>query len=114
MQRARLIADIDRCYLCGNTYKREDLTLDHEIPVVVDLLKALDVRNLRPACEPCHKTKSSSEQSLAKRNGSTSIGKPDVITEITSGGTGSVYSLLIAGAPGNYLANRVFVGSATE
>ncbi|WP_211258791.1 HNH endonuclease [Spirillospora albida] len=106
-----MIAEIDRCYLCGESYERANLVLDHEVPVVLDLLKALDVRNLRPACAPCHRTKSNSEQSLAKRNGSTSIGKSDVITEIAPGGVGTTYELVTALPMDNYLANRIFVGS---
>lgn len=67
MQRARLIKPTDRCDVCGEQFPREALTLDHVMPVVTDLTKALDVNNLRPVCEPCHRIKTDSEQILAKR-----------------------------------------------
>ncbi|MFV2174467.1 HNH endonuclease signature motif containing protein [Actinomadura sp. LOL_016] len=112
MQRDRLIADIDRCYLCGSTHRREGLVLDHEIPVALDLLKALDARDLKPACESCHRIKSNSEQSLGKRNGSTSIGKGDMVTEIAPRKAKPVYGLTVAAPWHNHLASRVFVCSS--
>lgn len=67
MQRSRLIREEDYCYICGCHFMREALVLDHIVPVVTDLLRALDVNNLKPACEACHRIKTNGEQMLAQR-----------------------------------------------
>jgi thymidylate synthase ThyX len=67
MQRPLLIKEVDRCYACGKRFRREDLVLDHIIPVAVDLKKALDSDNLAPACGHCHRLKTNAEQKLATR-----------------------------------------------
>lgn len=67
MQRASRIKPVDRCHLCGGRYPREELILDHVVPVALDLTRALDVENLAPACTGCHRTKTNAEQRLAHR-----------------------------------------------
>lgn len=112
MQRASLIGDPDDCHLCGRRFARGDLTLDHEIPVVLDLLKALDVRNLRPACEPCHRMKSNAEQRLAKRNGSIAIARPETVVSSSDGDEQvPVFELIICEGSRNHLANGIVVRS---
>jgi thymidylate synthase (FAD) len=75
MQRPLLIKEVDRCYACGRRFRREDLFLDHIIPVAVDLKKALDVDNLAPSCGHCHRLKANAEQKLATRQYKTSGSK---------------------------------------
>ena len=41
MMRSRLISDVDRCYLCGAEETFEELELDHVVPVIDDLMRAL-------------------------------------------------------------------------
>ena len=67
MQRMTSIQPVDRCYGCGRRFPREALKLDHLIPVAVDLRRALDVTNLRPMCERCHRRKTNEEQRYARR-----------------------------------------------
>lgn len=67
MQRNRLIKEEDCCYLCGTEHIRSVLVLDHVVPVVTDLTKALDVNNLKPICPVCDKIKTAGEQKLAQR-----------------------------------------------
>ena len=62
MMRSRLISDVDRCYLCGAEETFEELELDHVVPVIDDLMRALDADNLRPICKSCHKKKTATEQ----------------------------------------------------
>ncbi|GGK82615.1 hypothetical protein Ppa06_59890 [Planomonospora parontospora subsp. parontospora] len=109
MQRLRLIKEADTCYVCSGVFPREDLTLDHVVPVAADLLKALDERNLAPACRPCHRKKTDSEQALAKRGGKISIAKPDPIASIEEDGEEMTYDLAVEGPWHNFLANGVVV-----
>lgn len=67
MQRASLLPKDTDCYICGKSYHRENLTLDHVVPVVENLKLALDIDNLKPACISCHREKSNKEQVLANR-----------------------------------------------
>jgi thymidylate synthase ThyX len=67
MQRETLIPHDTECYLCGKPFHRSNLVLDHFVPVVEDLKRALDPANLRPACHSCHKAKTDKEQILAQR-----------------------------------------------
>jgi len=75
MQRQIRIKPFDRCYLCGRRRAREDLVLDHVVPVAVDLRRALDVDNLAPACLPCHRVKTNAEQRFADRTNKTAGSK---------------------------------------
>lgn len=68
MQRNRLIRSIDFCSVCDEGFAREELILDHVVPVVEDLKKALDIKNLRPICATCHRLKTNQEQKLSNRN----------------------------------------------
>ena len=67
MQRETRIKPIDRCYACGERFQRDGLVLDHVIPVAADLKRALDIENLAPMCESCHRSKTNTEQRLARR-----------------------------------------------
>ncbi|MEV4244641.1 FAD-dependent thymidylate synthase [Streptosporangium canum] len=109
MQRLRLIKETDTCYLCSGSFRREELALDHVVPVAVDLLKALDESNLSPACLPCHRKKSDSEQALAKRGGKIAVAKPDSIVSIEDGGEEMTYDLSVEGPWHNFLANGIVV-----
>jgi thymidylate synthase (FAD) len=109
MQRNRLIDEIDVCYLCSRTFVRAALELDHVIPVAMDLGKALDERNLAPACEPCHAEKSANEQSLAKRSGKVAVAKPDLVIAVQEDGEEMTYDLSVEGPWHNFLAGGVVV-----
>jgi thymidylate synthase ThyX len=80
MQRLTKIKPVDRCYLCGKKFAREDLVLDHVVPVALDLKRALDVDNLAPACTRCHRRKTNGEQVLASREYKTAGAKYVAIT----------------------------------
>jgi 5-methylcytosine-specific restriction endonuclease McrA len=67
MQRMSRIHPIDRCYICARKFPREELVLDHVVPVAADLQLALDPDNLAPTCKPCHRLKTNAEQRLAHR-----------------------------------------------
>jgi flavin-dependent thymidylate synthase len=109
MQRLRLIKETDTCYRCAASFAREELVLDHVVPVAVDLVKALDERNLAPMCLPCHREKSASEQALARRGGKVAVAKPDSIVSIEDGGEEMTYDLAVEGPWHNFLANGIVV-----
>ncbi|MGW1214860.1 FAD-dependent thymidylate synthase [Streptomyces sp. NPDC002499] len=109
MQRDRLIGDTDRCHLCEESFPREQLALDHVVPVAADLTRALDERNLAPACEPCHAAKSASEQNLARRGGKIAVALPDPIVSIEDDGEEMTYDLTVEGPWHNFLANDIVV-----
>lgn len=66
-QRSRLIRDVDSCHVCGRTHPRDELILDHVVPVASCLRLALDESNLKPICDPCNRIKVAGEQKLARR-----------------------------------------------
>lgn len=108
MQRDALIKPVDGCYLCGALLEREKLVLDHVVPVAADLAKALDVGNLRPACEPCHRAKSEDERKLAAPQVTT--GAKFVRYERVGGPAEEMtYDLSVQGPWHNYLANGIVV-----
>ncbi|MFG3229167.1 FAD-dependent thymidylate synthase [Kitasatospora sp. NPDC048194] len=109
MQRNRLIDELDVCYLCSRTFPREALQLDHVVPVALDLGKALDEKNLQPACEDCHAAKSADEQALAKRGGKVALAKADLVTAIADDGEEMTYDLAVEGPWHNFLANGIVV-----
>jgi thymidylate synthase (FAD) len=109
VQRKRLIKQQDVCYLCSRVFPRDELELDHVIPVAVDLLKALDERNLSPACGPCHAEKSAREQSLAQRGGKVAVAKADMLVSVVDDGEEMTYDLSVAGPWHNFLANDIVV-----
>jgi thymidylate synthase ThyX len=109
MQRKRLIRDEDRCYVCGAKYPRELLVLDHVVPVVSDLLRALDVTNLKPICEPCNRIKTNAEQTLARR-GCTAGSKFVRVAETPKRiGEGMTYDIEMEGPHHNFVANGIVV-----
>ena len=109
MQRQRLIKEIDTCRLCGQDFPRDQLALDHVVPVAGDLTQALDEKNLAPACEPCHAVKSAGEQALAKRGGKIAKAVPDLILSIEDDGEEMTYDLSVEGPWHNFLANGIVV-----
>lgn len=67
MQRASIIGDGTTCNSCNELFAAKDMELDHIVPVVSDLSKALDASNLQALCKDCHRSKTDSEQILAAR-----------------------------------------------
>lgn len=109
MQRNRLIDEQDVCYLCSRVFPREALELDHVVPVALDLGKALDEKNLAPACGDCHTAKSAGEQALARRGGKVALAKADLVTGIVEDGEEMTYDLSVEGPWHNFLAGGIVV-----
>ena len=109
MQRAALIPKDTDCYLCGKSFHRDNLTLDHVVPVVENLKLALDVDNLKPACISCHRAKSDKEQVLANRCNVAGVKwvrlrrKPYRVSEEMT------YDITMNGPHHNFVANGVVV-----
>ena len=110
MQRALLIGEIDTCYSCGTRKTRDELQLDHVVPVVVDLTKALDRENLKPICVACHRAKMKLEQRFAARRGCyvapTFVRLPRTPVRVAEEET---YDIEMHAPNHNFVANRVVV-----
>jgi flavin-dependent thymidylate synthase len=109
MQHKRLIKEMDVCYLCSRLFPREALELDHVVPVAADLMKALDEKNLAPACLECHERKSAAEQALAQRGGELAVARPDMIVSVADDGEEMTYDLSVEGPWHNFLADGIVV-----
>jgi thymidylate synthase ThyX len=109
MQRQRLIKETDTCHLCGQDFPRDQLALDHVVPVAGDLTQALDEKNLAPACEPCHALKSAGEQALAQGGGEIAKAVPDLIVAVEDDGEETTYDLSVEGPWHNFLAGGIVV-----
>ena len=109
MQRNRLIKPMDACHICSDVLPREELELDHVVPVVRDLLKALDESNLAPICEACHANKNAEEQTLARRAGMVAAATPDQVVAIVDDGEEETYDLSVEGPWHNFLAGGIVV-----
>lgn len=108
-QRESLIDYEDCCYLCDGTFLRDELELDHVVPVVVDLAKALDTNNLKPACRDCHRSKTTSEQCLPDRVGCVSGARADRVVSIALSVIDETYDLVVDEPWHNFFANGVVV-----
>lgn len=109
MMRNKLIRPVDYCYICSRQFDRDDLVLDHEISVAEDLTKALNVKNIKPACKICHREKTNREQKLSDRNIvagsklSRLLGKPKRVSEEMT------YDIEMNGPWHNFVANGIVV-----
>ena len=110
MQREILIKELDYCSSCGVRRMRDQLQLDHVIPVVMDITKALDRSNLTSLCDSCHRLKSNSEQQYAERRGSdvapTFVRLPRNPVRVREEET---YDIEMRAPIHNFVANRVVV-----
>lgn len=98
-----------QCYICEAYFKYEDIHLDHVIPVISDLSKALDPRNLKPACHRCHRSKTNLEQRLSYRRGCVASAIEVVVNNIEYVGEEMTYDLTMESPNNNFLANSFVV-----
>lgn len=103
------IAAIDSCYQCGGLFAKEELELDHVIPVVESIKLALDGANLLPICKPCHRTKTNAEQVLARRRPQTVGLKFDRVILVKSDGEEMTYDIEMPGPWHNFIADGFVV-----
>ncbi|MEV4065032.1 HNH endonuclease [Nonomuraea dietziae] len=113
MQRERLIEEVDVCYCCHRRFARDELALDHVIPVALDLTRALDEGNLAPACLPCHRVKTDSEQALARRGGKIAVAGPERVAAVEPQGPARAFGVRLAPGANNLLAGGILVRAAT-
>lgn len=106
--REELIQDNDACYECGGVFSREELALDHVVPVIEDLSLALTKSNLKPACEKCHRQKTNGEQALAKRGTVIGVRWESVTAAPEVVGEEMTYDLSVSGHH-NFVANGLVV-----
>lgn len=107
-QRTGIIMPVDCCYLCGQRFPFEELELDHVVPVVEDLARALDVTNLSPICKKCHRPKSNLENGVNARPGTKLKALPDRVVDVRSAGPEMTYDMEVPDWR-NYTANGLVV-----
>lgn len=108
-QRERLIGATGTCHLCARSFPREELALNHRVPVAADLALALDESNLAPVCEECHTRRSGEEQALARGAAMTGTALPDRIVSVTQDAEEMTYDLSVEGPWHNFLADGIVV-----
>jgi thymidylate synthase (FAD) len=106
-RREHLIEETDSCHLCGGSFPRHELALDHVVPVADDLARALDEDNLAPVCEECHAGKSAGERTRDMDR--TVAARPDRIVSVADEGEEMTYDLSVEGPWHNFLANGIVV-----
>lgn len=109
MMRTRLIKETDRCYLCNTRLCREELVLDHVIPVAESLISALDEKNLKPACTKCHRAKTDSEQPNRIGMSRRGVRWERVSRRPERVGEEMTYDISVEGPHHNYVANDLVV-----
>ena len=108
MMRPRLLRTLDTCYVCEGSFRYDDLELDHVVPVIQDLKRALDETNLRPICAECHRLKTNEEQAL--RSSKTKQGvRWTPIVEVRPCGEEMTYDIGVESEHHNFLADGVVV-----
>ena len=107
-QRERLIHPTDWCYICERDFSRNDLVLDHIVPVMADLSKALDDKNLAPACIECHREKTNDEQSVEREIVAGSKYVP-LASIRQRAGTEPTYDIVMDDPWHNFVANGIVV-----
>lgn len=109
MQRDRMIGEHDSCYICGVHCHRSELVMDHIVPVVADITKALDVSNLAPICAMCHKIKTASEQKLARRANVAGTKFVRLLSTPRPCSEEMSYDISMGGEHHNFIANGIVV-----
>lgn len=92
------------CYICDEHFEKDDLELDHKVPVMDDLKLALDPENLGFACNDCHRDKSIGEGSRSIRMGSRQSLVPDRIVFIGDPYEEETYDLVLDDPVHNFIA----------
>lgn len=110
-QRDRLIKPVDQCSVCEQWFDAAQLELDHVVPVVEDLARALDITNLRPICGACHVDKTATEQPPRQLVAGS---KFVAVRSIEPAGERMTYDLEVEGPWNNYLANGIVVHNSQE
>ena len=110
MQRPHRIRAIDHCRACGKRAPRDELVLDHIVPVAADLKRALDPSNLAVICTRCHRRKTSLEQGYARRDNKAAgskhvplLSSPRLVSEEET------YDITMEGPHHNFVADGVVV-----
>lgn len=108
-QKRNLIGGVGTCHVCHRQAFGVNLHLDHVIPVCEDLTKALDVNNLKPICEPCHRDKTNAEQALARRRTQQLGARYERVLSVMPDGEEMTYDIEMPAPWHNFVADGVVV-----
>lgn len=109
MMRNRLLGEFAVCYKCNNSFPKDEIELDHVIPVIDNLKLALDENNLKPICIQCHLEKTAGEQSDKKEKTRRGIRWEKVDHLPILQGVAETYDIEVEGPHHNYCANDLVV-----
>ncbi|MCW2615473.1 MAG: hypothetical protein JWN08_2467 [Frankiales bacterium] len=104
-----VIAAMDACHVCGGVFTREELEVDHVVPVSKDLRLALDRENLAPICIPCHEVETGRESWEVTRRPMASGARDERITAIEDAGEEMTYDLEMPAPWHNFVADGFIV-----
>lgn len=110
-QQRHMIQEVDTCHRCGGIFSKNELQLDHVIPVCESLKLALDEDNLAPICIPCHDVKSREETSRNYENRRQRADgvRFEKVTAIQESYEEMTYDLEMPGPYHNFIANGLVV-----
>lgn len=110
-QKKEVVQPVDACYLCSGIFLYEELEVDHVIPVRDDLLRSLDLTNLRPACTPCHQIKTNTEGfGYGERRRALTLGvRFERVTSVRDDGEEMTYDIEMPAPWHNFIADDFVV-----
>lgn len=109
-QRKTLIpSDYGVCTSCLFEFPKDDLRIDHEIPIVLDLSQALEISNLKVVCRGCHRIKTSSESKYANRPEMGAGCSWQIVESVTPDGEEECYDIEMTGPWNNFIADGFIV-----
>ena len=104
-----VIAAVDSCHVCGGVFTREELEVDHVVPVSRDLRLALDQNNLGPVCIPCHEVTSGRDSWEVTRRPMASGARDERIVNIEDVGEEMTYDIEMPAPWHNFIADDFVV-----
>jgi flavin-dependent thymidylate synthase len=107
--RDEVVAAVDSCHVCGAVMAREDLEVDHVVPVSQDLRLALDKDNLRPICPACHEVKSGVESWQVQRRPAALGARDERVVSIVEAGEEMTYDVEMPAPWHNFVADGFVV-----
>lgn len=108
-QKRTLVGAQGECYSCGKWFIHRRLELDHVVPVCADLTKALDVNNLKPICETCHRAKTNTEQQISRRRTQQLGARYERVIDVRPDGEEMTYDIEMPAPWHNFVADGVVV-----
>lgn len=108
----RDVVGMTECHVCHEVFPPDEIEYDHIVPVVEDLTKALDLKNLAPACTLCHRAKTASEQPQRGARSKRGL-RWEMIDSIDDPRSEETYDIEMSGEHHNFLAEGFVVHNSS-